>query len=81
MSKPSLARFMTYCLQNRVEIGQIGAFQARYARSLVIATVRLKPEQFEAFERETGGKLSEPPNIALNSASYPPALFASHHST
>lgn len=66
MSKASLAKFMTFCLTHNVEIGSIDAFQPNYPRSLVMASVRLQPEQFEAFERETGGKLREPPKISLN---------------
>lgn len=66
MSKASLARFMTFCLKNNVEIGSVYAFQPSYSRSLVTATVRLKPNQFSAFEKETGGKLREPPIISLN---------------
>lgn len=66
MSKASLARFMTFCLRNRVEIGSIDAFAPRYERSRVSASVRLKPEQFEAFERETGGRLREPSKLHLN---------------
>ena len=66
MSKASLARFMTYCLQNHVEIGQIDALQPHYARSLVMASIRLHPDQFAAFERETGGKLRKPPVVNLN---------------
>ena len=66
MSNASLARFMGFCLRNRIKIGDVHAFQPSYSRSQVSAAVRLKPEQFEAFERETGGKLREPPKIHLN---------------
>lgn len=66
MSKASLARFMTFCLKNNVEIGSVHAFQPSYSRSLVTAAVRLKPNQFESFERETRGKLREPTKIKLN---------------
>jgi hypothetical protein len=68
MSKASLARFMMFCLSQRVEIGDVYAFSPGYARSLVVASVRLRPDQFEAFERETGGKLRKPPRIVLNSS-------------
>ena len=66
MSKTSLANLMTFCLKNRVKIGDIDAFQPNYPRSLVMVSVKLKPEQFEAFEKETGGKLREPYKINLN---------------
>lgn len=69
MSNASLARFMKFCLSRRVEIGSVSAFQPSYRLSQVSAAVRLKPDQFEAFERETGGKLREPPKINLNSGS------------
>lgn len=71
MSKASLARFMTFCLSKRVEIGSISAFQPSYKLSAVHAAIRLRPDQFEAFERETGGKLREPPKITLNSGEQP----------
>lgn len=67
MSNASLARFLSFCLKNNVEIGSVSAFQPRYPRSLVMAAVRLKPEQFANFEEQTGGKLREPPEINLNS--------------
>lgn len=67
MSNASLARFMSFCLKNNVELGSVSAFQPSYPRSSVNAAVRLKPDQFAAFERETGGKLRKPPKINLNS--------------
>ena len=66
MSNASLARFLSFCLKNNVEIGMVSAFAPSYARSAVHASVRLKPSQFAAFESDTGGKLSEPPVIRLN---------------
>lgn len=66
MSNASLARLLKFCLANNVKIGSIDAFQPKYSRSAVCASVRLRPEQFEAFERDTGGKLREPPKIKLN---------------
>lgn len=66
MGNASLARFLKFCLTNRVEIGSVDAFNPSYRLSLVMASVRLKPEQFAAFERETGGKLRKPPEINLN---------------
>lgn len=66
MSSASLARFMQFCLTNNVEIGTVSAFQPSYRRSAVHASVRLRPEQFTAFEAATGGKLREPPVISLN---------------
>lgn len=67
LSNASLARFMMFCLKNNVEIGSVNAFNSRHPRSLVLASIRLRPDLFEAFERETGGKLREPPKISLNS--------------
>lgn len=66
MSNASLARFLSFCLKNNVEIGMVSAFAPSYPRSAVHASVRLKPSQFAKFESETGGKLHEPPVITLN---------------
>lgn len=66
LNKASMARFMLFCLTNNVEIGSVSAFNPRYRNSVVLAAVRLKPEQFAAFETETGGKLRKPPIIKLN---------------
>lgn len=67
MSNASLARFLSFCLKNNVEIGSVSAFDPRYVRSAVLAAVRLKPEQFALFETETQGKLRKPPVVHLNS--------------
>lgn len=67
MTKASMARLMMHVLKNRIEIGDIYAFNPNYVRSTVIASFLLRPDQFEAFERETGGKLRKPPLIELNS--------------
>ncbi len=67
MTKASMARFMMLCMKNGVEIGSVDAFNPKYHNCAVIAAVRLRPDQFEAFERETGGKLRKPPRIKLNS--------------
>ena len=74
LNKASLARFMLFCLSNNVEIGSVHAFNPRYRNSLVLASVRLHPDQFKRFEAETGGRLRTPPKIKLNSGS--PALKA-----
>lgn len=66
MTKASMARFMMFCLKNHVEIGEIYAFNPNYHGCQVIASVRLKPDQFEAFEKETKAKLSLPPRVVLN---------------
>ena len=66
MTKASMARFMMFCLQNSVEIGDVWAFNPKFRGCSVIASVRIKPDQIEAFERETGGKLRTPPRIVLN---------------
>lgn len=68
MTKASMSRFVMFCLRSNVEIGSIHAVNPNYDRCLVMAAVRLKPEQFEAFEVETGGKLRNPPRISLNSS-------------
>lgn len=65
-TKASMSRFMMYVLANKIEIGQIYAFAPRYRNSVVIASVRIHPDQIEQFEQETGGKLRKPPKIQLN---------------
>ena len=69
LSKASMSRFVMFCLMNGVEIGTLHTFNPAFPRSQVSASVRLKPEQFAAFEAETGGKLRKPPVISLNSIS------------
>ena len=69
MSKASMTRFVMHCLTNNIEIGQIHPFNYHYRNCQVSASVRLKPEQFEDFERETKGRLRKPPRISLNSSS------------
>ena len=66
MTATSMAKFMLFCLSNNVEIGSVNAFNPKYRRSLVIASVKLRPDQFAAFEAETGGKLRVPPKVKLN---------------
>jgi hypothetical protein len=65
-SKASMSRFIMFCLGNNVEIGDIYVFDRTFPRSQVIVSVRLLPDQFAAFEAETGGKLREPPRIKLS---------------
>ena len=67
MTKASMARFMMFCLANNIEFGSIYAFSPSYRGSSVMASIRLRPDQFEAFEAETGGKLRKPPRIKVNS--------------
>lgn len=69
LSKASMSRFVMFCLTNRIKIGDIHPFAPNYPHSHVSASVLLKPEQFAAFEAETGGKLRKPPRISLNSSS------------
>lgn len=69
LSKTSMARFVMHCLTNNIEIGDIYVFDYRYHNSRVSASVRLRPEQFEEFERETKGKLRKPQLMSLNSSS------------
>ncbi len=71
MNKASMARFMLFCLANNVEIGSINAFNPKYRNSVVLASVRLRPDQFLAFSAETGGVLRKPPKIKLNAAATP----------
>ena len=66
MSKASMDRFMMFCLRNSVEIGTIYAFNPKYERCQVLASVRLRPDQFADFEKETGGILRKPPRIILS---------------
>jgi len=67
LTKASMTRFIMHVLENRIEIGQIYAFDPRFKGSLVLATLLLKPDQFEEFERATGGNLRKPPVVHLNS--------------
>lgn len=69
MTKASMSRFVMFCLTNGIEIGQIHPFNYRYRGCQVSVSVRLRPEQFAAFEMETKGKLRKPPVLSLNSSS------------
>lgn len=66
LTNASMARFMMFCLTENIEIGEVYPFNRKYPRSLVLATVRLREDQFEAFEAKTGGKLRKPPVIQLS---------------
>lgn len=66
MTKASMARFMMFCLENNIQIGDVYAFNPRYRGCQVIASVRIKPDQIDAFERETRGILRNPPRLVLN---------------
>lgn len=66
LSKASMARFVVHCLQNNIEIGRLDPINPNFSRSLVCASVKLKPCQFKEFEKQTGGKLSEPPKLTCN---------------
>lgn len=65
-TKASVARFVMFCLGNNVEIGDLYAFDPTFRGSQVLAAIRIRPDQFDAFEAETGGKLRKPPNVTLN---------------
>jgi len=65
-SKASMSRFIMFCLANNVEIGTLHLFNRNYPRCQVSAAIRIHPSLFEAFEKETGGKLRKPPVINLN---------------
>jgi hypothetical protein len=69
LSKASMSRFVMFCLTNHIEIGVIYPFAPDHPQSQVSASVCLKPDQFDAFEAETGGKLRKPPTVSLNSSS------------
>jgi hypothetical protein len=69
MSKPSMARFVMFCLSNNVEIGSIHPFNYRFKNSPVTAAVRIRPELFALFEAETKGRLRKPPRISMNTSS------------
>lgn len=66
LSKASMARFMMFCLTNKVELGSISAFAPEYPRCQVSAAIRIHPSLIDAFEKETGGKLRPPPKLSLN---------------
>ena len=66
LTKASLSRFMLFILKNKIELGQIYAFNPKYSNSLVLASIRIRPDQIEAFERETKAKLRHPPEVNLN---------------
>lgn len=66
MTKASTTRFIQFVLKNRVEIGTLYAFDPRYNHSLVLASIRIRPDQINAFEQETGGKLRPPIEVHLN---------------
>ena len=65
-SKASMSRFIMFCLANNVEIGDLHPFNRKWPRCEVSASIRIHPSLFEAFEKETGGKLRKPPAINLN---------------
>ncbi|MCJ8334584.1 MAG: hypothetical protein MJH10_10125 [Epibacterium sp.] len=66
MTKASMARFMMFCLANKVEFGSIDAFGPDIRGCQVIAAIRIHPSLIEDFERETGGKLRKPPRAVLS---------------
>ena len=66
LTKASMGRFMNFVLANEIEIGTIWPFAPQYPRSQVCVTVRLRPDQFDQFEAQTGGTLIKPPKIVLN---------------
>lgn len=66
LNKASMSRFIMFVLENNIKIGSLYAFNPRYKNSLVLATVCLKPDQIEQFEKETKAKLRQPPEVNLN---------------
>lgn len=69
LSKASMTRFVMHCLTNNMEVGVIHPMTPHYKNSQVSASVRLRPDQFEEFERVTKGKLQKPPLVSFNSSS------------
>lgn len=69
LTKASMGRFIMFVLRNNVEIGDLYVFDPKFHGSRVLASLRLRPDQFEAFEQETGGKLRKPAKIDLNTNS------------
>jgi hypothetical protein len=67
MTKASMGRFMEFCLRNNVEIGDVHPFNRNYKGCQVSVAIRIYPDLFESFEKETRGKLRKPPRIVLNS--------------
>ena len=65
-TKSSVSRFVMFCLQNNIEIGSIHPFNYKFHGCQVSAVIRIHPSLFEAFERETKGKLRTPPVIHVN---------------
>jgi hypothetical protein len=69
-TEKSIARFMMHCLANCIEIGTVHAFNPKYKACQVSASVKLRPDQFEAFEKATGGKLRKPAVARVNGGSF-----------
>lgn len=65
-SKVSMTRFVMFCLGNNIEIGDLYAFNPKFPMCQVSAAVKLRPDQFDAFEKETKGKLRKPPVVSFN---------------
>lgn len=65
MTKASMARFMMFCLANKVEFGSIDAFAPDYPGCQVSAAIRIHPSLIKDFERETKAKLRKPPRLVL----------------
>jgi hypothetical protein len=66
MSKASLGKFVNGILKHGGEILTLWPFNRHYNRSWVGAVVAMTPDAKEAFEKETGFKLNDPPTISLN---------------
>lgn len=66
LTKASMTRFIMFILENHIGVSDLHAFDRRFKGSLVMCIVHLRPDQVEAFERETGGKLQQLPTINLN---------------
>ena len=66
LTKASMSRLMMFVLKNKIEIGEIYAFNPKYPRCQVLGSFRLREDQIEEFEKETGGKLRKPPKLVLN---------------
>jgi len=66
MTKASMSRFVMFCLENSIEIGDIYPFDPRHKGCQVSVSVRIRPEQFDAFTDATKGILRRPTKLNLN---------------
>lgn len=65
-TKVSMTKFIMFCLANNVEMTSVHPFNRKYQGCQISAVVKLHPTLIQSFEKETGGKLVDPPEIKLN---------------